>query len=113
MRFRPVLMTAFSFILGMIPLVIAQGAGAASRQYLGTAVLGGMFIATIGGVLFIPWLYKVVQGGAEKFGAKRRRRRQMARPVAGLWPRRRVRRPEGPRRVEAGFGRLGAWPMPD
>jgi HAE1 family hydrophobic/amphiphilic exporter-1 len=72
LRFRPVLMTAFSFILGMIPLVVATGAGAASRQSLGTAVLGGMLIATVGGVLFIPWLYKVVQGMAEKFGGQKK-----------------------------------------
>ncbi len=60
LRFRPILMTAFSFILGVIPLLIASGAGAASRQSLGTAVFGGMLVATVAGVFFIPVLYVVV-----------------------------------------------------
>jgi HAE1 family hydrophobic/amphiphilic exporter-1 len=60
LRFRPILMTAFSFILGVIPLLIASGAGAASRQSLGTAVFGGMLVATVTGVFFIPVLYVVV-----------------------------------------------------
>jgi HAE1 family hydrophobic/amphiphilic exporter-1 len=68
LRFRPILMTAFSFILGVIPLVIATGAGAVSRVSLGTAVFGGMLIATVGGVFLIPWLYLVVQRTAERFG---------------------------------------------
>jgi HAE1 family hydrophobic/amphiphilic exporter-1 len=60
LRFRPILMTAFSFILGVIPLLVASGAGAASRQSLGTAVFGGMLVATVAGVFFIPVLYVVV-----------------------------------------------------
>ena len=56
-------MTAFSFILGVIPLVIASGAGARSRVSLGTAVFGGMLIYTILGVFFIPVLYVVVEKG--------------------------------------------------
>ncbi len=63
LRFRPILMTAFSFILGVIPLVIASGAGARSRVSLGTAVFGGMLIYTILGVFFIPVLYVVVEKG--------------------------------------------------
>ena len=70
LRFRPILMTAFSFILGVIPLVIATGAGANSRVSLGTAVFGGMFVATLGGVFLIPLLYVVVQKTAEKLGGK-------------------------------------------
>ena len=70
LRFRAILMTAFSFILGVIPLAIATGAGAASRQALGTAVLGGMLVATVGGVFFIPVMYRVVQGISEKLGGK-------------------------------------------
>ncbi len=65
LRFRPILMTAFSFILGVIPLVIASGAGAASRQALGTAVFGGMLISTVLGVLITPALYVIIQGIAE------------------------------------------------
>jgi multidrug efflux pump subunit AcrB len=68
LRFRPILMTAFSFILGVIPLVIATGAGARSRVSLGTAVFGGMLVATVGGVLLIPWLYVVIQRAAERPG---------------------------------------------
>jgi HAE1 family hydrophobic/amphiphilic exporter-1 len=66
LRFRPILMTAVSFILGVIPLVVATGAGARSRQSLGTAVLGGMFIATVLGVFAIPLLYLLVQSLIEK-----------------------------------------------
>lgn len=54
-------MTAFSFILGVIPLVIASGAGARSRVSLGTGVFGGMLVYTILGVFFIPSLYAVVE----------------------------------------------------
>ena len=61
LRFRPILMTAFSFILGVIPLVIATGAGAKSRVSLGTAVMGGMLVYTLLGVFFIPVLYAVVE----------------------------------------------------
>ena len=60
LRFRPILMTAFSFILGVIPLLVASGAGANSRQSLGTAVFGGMLVATVAGVFLIPVLYVVV-----------------------------------------------------
>jgi HAE1 family hydrophobic/amphiphilic exporter-1 len=70
LRFRPILMTAISFILGVIPLVIASGAGAASRQSLGTAVFGGMLLATAAGVFFIPLLYVAVQGTAERLTSK-------------------------------------------
>ena len=66
LRFRAILMTAFSFILGVIPLVIASGAGARSRVSLGTAVFGGMGLATILGVFFIPLLYVIVQSMAER-----------------------------------------------
>jgi HAE1 family hydrophobic/amphiphilic exporter-1 len=61
LRFRPILMTAFSFILGVMPLVFASGAGARSRVSLGTAVFGGMLLYTILGVFFIPVLYVVVE----------------------------------------------------
>lgn len=61
LRFRAILMTAFSFILGVVPLLIASGAGAASRRSLGTAVFGGMLAATVFGVFLIPVLYVVVQ----------------------------------------------------
>ncbi len=65
LRFRAILMTAFSFILGVFPLVIATGAGAASRRALGTAVFGGMLAGTVLGVFFIPVLYVLVQRTSE------------------------------------------------
>jgi multidrug efflux pump subunit AcrB len=61
LRLRPVLMTAFSFILGVLPLVLSSGAGAASRVSLGVAVFGGMLIGTILGVLVVPAFYVVFQ----------------------------------------------------
>ncbi|MCZ6745822.1 MAG: efflux RND transporter permease subunit, partial [Acidobacteria bacterium] len=67
LRFRPILMTAFSFILGVIPLVVASGAGANSRLSLGTAVFGGMLVGTMAGVFVIPLLDYVVQTLAAKF----------------------------------------------
>lgn len=66
LRFRPILMTAFSFVLGTAPLVVATGAGAGARTALGTAVFAGLIVATIFGVFMTPMLYRVVQGGAER-----------------------------------------------
>jgi multidrug efflux pump subunit AcrB len=61
LRFRPILMTSFAFIIGVIPLVVASGAGAASRHNLGQAVFGGMLCATAFGIFFIPTLFDVFQ----------------------------------------------------
>ncbi|MGB5563612.1 MAG: multidrug efflux RND transporter permease subunit, partial [Sedimenticolaceae bacterium] len=66
LRLRAVLMTALSFVLGVIPLVIATGAGAGSRRSLGTAVFGGMVAASILVPLFVPMFYAVVQRIREK-----------------------------------------------
>ena len=66
LRFRAVMMTALSFVLGIIPLVVATGAGAGSRVSLGTAVFGGMLAATVVGTLLIPVMYFVVQSIREK-----------------------------------------------
>ena len=60
-RLRPILMTSFAFILGVTPLIFAHGAGAASRQALGTAVFGGMLTSTLLAVLFVPAFYVVTQ----------------------------------------------------
>lgn len=68
LRFRAILMTAFSFILGVIPLVVASGAGAASRVSLGSAVFGGMLVGTLGMIFLTPVYYLVIQRTAEKFG---------------------------------------------
>ncbi|MEO1584291.1 MAG: multidrug efflux RND transporter permease subunit [Planctomycetota bacterium] len=70
LRFRPILMTAFSFILGTAPLVIATGAGAGARTALGTAVFAGLIVATMLGVVITPVLYRVVQGTAERLKRK-------------------------------------------
>ncbi len=61
LRFRPVLMTAFSFVFGVMPLVFASGAGSASQRAVGTAVFGGMVISTLLGVLFVPVFFVIFQ----------------------------------------------------
>ena len=61
LRLRPILMTAFAFILGVVPLMIANGAGAASRQSIGTTVFGGMLAATVLTLLFVPVFYAVIE----------------------------------------------------
>jgi hydrophobe/amphiphile efflux-1 (HAE1) family protein len=61
LRLRPILMTAFAFILGVVPLMIATGAGAASRQSIGTTVFGGMLAATLLTLLFVPVFYAVIE----------------------------------------------------
>jgi multidrug efflux pump subunit AcrB len=65
-RLRPILMTAFAFILGVFPLVIAEGAGAASRHSLGTAVFGGMIVSTFLSIGIVPVLYVVIENIREK-----------------------------------------------
>ncbi len=66
-RFRPILMTALTTVTGVLPLMIATGAGSASRRALGTAVCGGMVMATVLGIFLFPVLYVVVQRIAERF----------------------------------------------
>ncbi|ALM82861.1 multidrug efflux RND transporter permease subunit [Bordetella sp. N] len=61
-RLRPIIMTSLTFVLGMMPLVLATGAGAASRQAVGTSVMGSMLTATLFGVFFTPLFYVVVRG---------------------------------------------------
>ncbi|MDX1918687.1 MAG: multidrug efflux RND transporter permease subunit [Candidatus Caenarcaniphilales bacterium] len=60
-RFRPILMTSFAFILGVVPLVIAQGSGAASRNSLGTAIFGGMIVSTLLSLFIVPVLYVLIK----------------------------------------------------
>jgi len=71
LRFRPILMTAFSFILGVLPLVVATGAGAEARVVMGMALLGGMTLATLLGVFFYP-LFFVLIGKIGRYEKKRR-----------------------------------------
>ncbi|MEA2084067.1 MAG: multidrug efflux RND transporter permease subunit [Thermodesulfobacteriota bacterium] len=74
-RFRPVLMTSLTFILGVIPMVIAAGAGAGSRRAIGTTVFSGMTASTLFGIFLIPALYYVFQSAGEKGTAWRAQRR--------------------------------------
>ena len=71
LRFRAVLMTAFSFILGVIPLLIASGAGAESQKVIGTSVFGGMLVATVVSLAAVPMLYFVVQSLSERSSKKK------------------------------------------
>jgi multidrug efflux pump subunit AcrB len=82
-RLRPILMTSFSFIMGVVPLVLATGAGAEMRQSLGTAVFSGMLGVTFFGLLFTPVFYIVCRGFVVR-GERRRRRRVQER--GGEWP---------------------------
>jgi HAE1 family hydrophobic/amphiphilic exporter-1 len=61
LRLRPILMTAFAFILGVVPLMLATGAGAASRQSIGTTVFGGMLAATLLSLALVPVFYAVIE----------------------------------------------------
>ena len=73
MHFRPILMTSFAFILGVLPLVLATGAGASSRKSIGITVFSGMLASTCIAVLFVPSFFVVCQRLHE-----RRQRKQVA-----------------------------------
>ena len=79
LRLRPILMTSFAFIFGMLPLLIASGAGGVSRQELGTAVVVGLTIATLFGVFLVPVLFTIV----ERIVRRPRRRRTDLVPSLG------------------------------
>jgi HAE1 family hydrophobic/amphiphilic exporter-1 len=79
LRLRPILMTAFAFILGVVPLVMSTGAGANSRRVLGVTVLGGMLAATVIAIFIIPVTFYV----SERFG---RRTEKAAMPAPALAP---------------------------
>jgi HAE1 family hydrophobic/amphiphilic exporter-1 len=66
LRFRPILMTAFAFILGVTPLLTASGAGAEARKVMGMTVFSGMLVATILGVLIVPALFVIIEGIGKK-----------------------------------------------
>ena len=65
-RFRPILMTALSFVFGLLPLVFASGAGARGRQSIGTGVFGGMLVATLLGLVLVPLFFVVVTNFARR-----------------------------------------------
>ena len=79
LRFRPILMTAFAFILGVVPLMLASGAGAGAQNVMGTGVFWGMLIATGLGVFIIPGNFRFFEGLG-------RRERPGAKAVAGHAP---------------------------
>ncbi|MEY3391300.1 MAG: efflux pump rane transporter BepE [Verrucomicrobiota bacterium] len=66
MRLRPLVMTSMAFVLGVVPLAFAGGAGAAARQSMGTGVLGGMLLDTFVATLFIPWFFHLLSGRKER-----------------------------------------------
>jgi multidrug efflux pump len=74
-RYRPVMMTALAFIVGVIPLVVATGAGAGARTSIGTTMFGGMVLASIVGVLFVPALFVLFERVREGLRRARRSRR--------------------------------------
>lgn len=77
LRFRAIMMTALSFILGIVPLLLATGAGAASRRIVGTTVFSGMLMVTVVGTLLVPAFYVAIQWAAER--ASRRSGTDLAR----------------------------------
>ncbi|MGH9629949.1 MAG: efflux RND transporter permease subunit, partial [Bryobacteraceae bacterium] len=77
LRLRPILMTSFAFILGVLPLVISTGASSAARRSLGTAVFGGMIAATLLSVFIVPVLFVVI----ESLARRRRPAREQEGPV--------------------------------
>jgi HAE1 family hydrophobic/amphiphilic exporter-1 len=72
LRFRPIIMTAFAFILGCVPLWVAKGAGGASRQILGTVVIGGMLAATTIAIFLVPVTFSTVELVSHYFGKEER-----------------------------------------
>jgi hydrophobic/amphiphilic exporter-1 (mainly G- bacteria), HAE1 family len=71
LRLRPILMTSFAFILGVLPLVFATGAGALGRHSVGTTIVGGMLLSTVLNLFFIPVLYVMLSSVLESFAAKK------------------------------------------
>jgi hydrophobe/amphiphile efflux-1 (HAE1) family protein len=79
LRFRPILMTAFAFILGVVPLILASGAGSGAQNVMGTAVFWGMLVATALGVFIIPGNFAFVEG--LRFSRRQPARPAMAKPA--------------------------------
>ncbi|MBO6178467.1 MAG: multidrug efflux RND transporter permease subunit [Selenomonadaceae bacterium] len=78
LRLRPILMTSFAFIIGCLPLAIATGAGAAARNGMGVAVVGGMLFATTLGIFLIPVFFVITQWVAAKLGTVKKARKRRA-----------------------------------
>jgi predicted RND superfamily exporter protein len=84
LRLRPIMMTSFAFILGVVPLMVSTGAGAEMRQTLGTAVFSGMLGVTLFGIFLTPVFYFVIQWASDR----RAERLQPSRPVESGGPKR-------------------------
>ena len=99
LRLRPIIMTSFAFILGVVPLMLSEGAGAEMRRTLGTAVFSGMLGVTLFGIFLTPVFYYVIQWFADRrsAGGDRGRPRRGRQPTGRLPPRPGP-RPEGTRR---------------
>ncbi|MBR1552673.1 MAG: efflux RND transporter permease subunit, partial [Schwartzia sp.] len=72
LRLRPIIMTSLAFILGCLPLAVASGAGAGSRNGMGIAVVGGMLCATAVGIFLIPVLYVIVEKASDMLNKKQK-----------------------------------------
>jgi multidrug efflux pump subunit AcrB len=72
LRLRPIIMTSFAFILGVVPLILASGAGAASRVSMGITVFSGMLAATLLAIFFVPVLFVVVDRLVQRFGGPKK-----------------------------------------
>jgi HAE1 family hydrophobic/amphiphilic exporter-1 len=83
-RFRPIIMTAFAFILGCVPLWTASGSGAVSRRVLGTAVIGGMLAATLISIFLIPVMFDIVESLSTRFSKKKEEKTPEPEPVGGI-----------------------------
>jgi hydrophobic/amphiphilic exporter-1 (mainly G- bacteria), HAE1 family len=66
-RFRPIIMTSFAFIIGVVPLIVAFGAGSASQRAIGTVVFGGMLSSTLLAIPFVPVFYVLMESLSERF----------------------------------------------
>jgi HAE1 family hydrophobic/amphiphilic exporter-1 len=84
LRLRPILMTSFAFILGVLPLYFASGAGMLGRHSVGTAIVGGMLFSTVLNLLFIPVLYVIVKAVLVSFSAKKESETREAAEAASL-----------------------------
>jgi len=82
LRLRPILMTSFAFILGVMPLYVASGAGALGRHSVGTAVVGGMLVSTLLNLFFIPVLYVLLKGLLARFSKRGPTQRDEVVPAA-------------------------------
>jgi hydrophobic/amphiphilic exporter-1 (mainly G- bacteria), HAE1 family len=85
LRLRPILMTSFAFLLGVLPLVFASGSGANGRHSMGTALFGGLLLSTVLNLFFTPALYLTMEAARERRTERRRRRRAAPAPV-GVTP---------------------------